>query len=162
MPSYSTVTGESASTVTMGAGSSLFRKLVSVGAGFTVTGWDLDLRYGGGANAAATGLPVGTPAVDLQLKYAVSYGPSAFAPPALIGNEDLSSVLWYTAGEDIAQLLIAPASSTWQSELAWRMRISSRYQFRLPSASDFCLQIGNNNTVAEPFSFTATLRVSFA
>jgi hypothetical protein len=145
----------------MGAGTNLFRKLVSVGAGFTITGWDLDLRFGGEATTAATGLTTGTPFPDLGLRWGLSYGPSTFSPPALLTNEDAASVLWFSAGEPTVQLFIVPASTTWQDVYGWRIRVASRYQFRLAAASDFCVQIGNSSSGTVAFGFTAALRVSF-
>jgi hypothetical protein len=162
VPGYSTITGENASTVTMAAGTSLFRKLLSIGSGYTVTGWDLDVHYGDEASTASTGLTTGVPFADRQLKWALSYGATTFSPPALIGNADAAGILWYTAGEDFSEYFIVSASSTWQSTFSWRARISARYQFRLAAGSDFCFQIGNNSSVSIPFGFTATLRVSYA
>lgn len=162
MPGYSTVTGENASTVSMATGTSLFRKLVSVGNGFTITGINLDLRFGGEATTSATGLTTGTPFPDLGLRFGLSYGASTFTPPPLLTNEDASSMLWYAAGEDIAQLLVVPASTSWQDQYGWRMRVTLRYQFRLTAASDFCLQVGNNSAGTVAFGFTGALRVSYA
>lgn len=158
----STTTGENSSTVSMGTGTSLFRKLLSVGSGYTITGWDLDLNYGGEATTAATGLTTGVPFPDLGLRFALSYGASTFTPLALLANEDLSNILWYSAGDINAEFLIVPASTTWQDQYGWRMRVSSRYQFRLASASDFCIQWGNNSSGTIPFAFTASLRVTWA
>lgn len=162
MPSYSTTSGELTLAPSMASGSSLFRKLLSVGSGFTVTGWDLTVSYGGEATAAATGLTTGVPFPDLGLKWGLSYGPSVFNPPALLTNYDASSVLWWRSGADNDQFLIVPASTTWQDLYAYRFTVSSRYQFRLPSASDFCFQVANANTVTQVFSWTASLRVTYA
>lgn len=162
MPGYTTVTGENSSTTSMGAGTSLFRKLLSVGSGFTVTGWDLVFSYGGEATASATGLATGVPQPDLGLKIALSYGASAFTPNAILSNPDDSSVLWWRSGDDQAQFLEVPASTTWQSIYAWRFTMSSRYQFRLSAASDFCIQLGNASSGTLPFDFVASLRVSYA
>jgi hypothetical protein len=161
MPGYSTVTGENESTVSMGTGTSLFRKLVSVGSGFTITGWEFQFAYGGEATASATGLATGVAQPDLGLRIGLSYGASTFTPPALLANEDATSMLWYAAGVDEAQFLVVPASSTWQAQYAWRFRASSRYQFRLTAASDFCVQLGNNSPGTLPFTFTASVRVSY-
>lgn len=162
MPGYSTITGENASTVTMAATTSLFRKLLSIGNGFTITGWDLDLYYGGPQAAATTGLTVGQDSPDLQLKYGLAYGPTTFTPAALVGNPDQAGMLWYESGVQQTRTLVVPATTTSQFQDGWRMRVSSRYQFRLGASSDFCLLIGNNSAAANQFSFTATLRVSYA
>lgn len=162
MASYSTATGENNSTVSMNAGTSLFRKLVSVGAGFTVTGIDFWISYGGVGSGAFTGLSTTVPNADLDLKWALSYGPSVFTPPALLGNEDDSSLLWFLPGETEAQFLVVAAATSTQTQYTWRLEKNLRYQFRLPSASDFCLQVGNNSGVALKFDFLATARVSYA
>lgn len=162
MPGYTTITGENSSTVSMGTGTSLYRKLVSVGSGFTITGWNLDLHYGGEATTAQTGLPTGTPFPDLGLRFAVSYGASVYAPGALLSNQDAAGVMWYSAGEDLGVFLVVPASTTWQDSYGWRLRVVSRYQFRLSAASDFGIQIGNTSAGTLAFGFTATLRVCYA
>jgi hypothetical protein len=162
MPGYNTVTGESTATVSMGAGTSLFRKLLSVGAGFTITGFDVSIHYGGEASAASTGLITGTPSPDLQVKWGLSYGPSVFTPPTLLGNADDPSLLWWSSGPDREFYVIAPATTSVQYQGDYRVSARSRYQFRLPSASDFCVQIGNNGAATLPFGFLASLRVSYA
>lgn len=162
MPGYSTATGENNSTVSMNAGTSLFRKLVSVGSGFTVTGIDLWLSYGGVADAPFTGLSTTVPNPDLDLKWALSYGPSTFSPPALLTNEDDPSVLWYLPGETEAQFLVVPSATASQTQYSWRLEVALRYQFRLTAATDFCIQLGNNSGAALKFDFLATARVAFA
>lgn len=161
MPGYNTVTGENESSVSMGTGTSLFRKLVSVGSGFTITGWRFQLAYGGEASVAQSGLATGVGQPDLGLRIGLSYGPSTFTPPALLSNEDASSMLYYAAGVDQAQFTIVPASTTWQAQYAWRFLAKSRYQFRLTAATDFVVQLGNNSPGTLPFVFTASLRVSY-
>lgn len=162
MPGYTTATGENNSTVSMNAGTSLFRKLVSVGSGFTVTGIDLWLSYGGVGSAAFTGLSTTVPNPDLDLKWALSYGASTFTPPSLLSNEDDPSVLWYLPGETEAQFVTVAAATSSQTQYSWRLEKTLRYQFRLAAASDFCIQLGNNSGVAIKFAFLATARVCFA
>lgn len=162
MASYSTATGENNSTVSMNAGTSLFRKLVSVGSGFTVTGIDFWISYGGVASAAFTGLSTTVPNPDIDLKWALSYGPSTFTPPALLANEDDTSLLWFLPGETEAQFIFVPSATAEQTQYSWRLEKNLRYQFRLAAASDFCLQVGNNSAAALKFDFLATARVSYA
>lgn len=162
MPSYSTVSGEVTLNTTINSGTSQFRKLLAVGSGFTLTGWDLTVSYGGEATAVATGLTTGVPFPDLGLKWGLSYGPSTFSPPALLTNYDASSVLWWHSGDDNAQLIIVPASTSWQDQYAYRFSVSSRYQFRLPSASDFCFQAANASANNLAITWTASLRVTYA
>lgn len=162
MPSYNTTSGEFTLSPSMAAGSSLFRKLLAVGSGFTVTGWDLTVSYGGEATTSATGLTTGVPFPDLGIKWGLSYGPSTFSPPALLTNYDASSVLWWKSGDDNAQLIIVPASTTWQDQYGYRFSVSSRYQFRLAAASDFCFQVANASSATLAFTWTASLRVTWA
>lgn len=162
MANYSTATGEVNFTPSMGAGTSLFRKLTSVGSGFTITGIDFWISYGGLGSAAFTGLSTTTPNPDLDLKWALSYGPSTFTPPALLSNEDDSSLLWFLPGETEAQFIFVPSATSEQTQYSWRLEKNLRYQFRLTAASDFCLQIGNNSAGTLKFSVLATARVSYA
>lgn len=162
MPGYSTVTGENDSTVSMGTGTSLFRKLLSVGSGFTITGFDLTVSFDGEASAAAAGLITGVPYGDLDMRWAISYGPSVFTPSTLLANPDDPALLWWSAGEERFINLVVPATTTSQQQTAYRIQVRSRYQFRLAAASDFCLQIGNASAVTTAFRFIASLRVSYA
>lgn len=162
MPGYNTITGENDSTVSMGTGTSLFRKLLSVGTGFTITGFDLTLSWDGEASAAAAGLALGTPYGDLDMRWGLSYGPSPFTPPTLLATPDDPSLLWWSAGEERFINLVVPATTTSQQEVAYRIQVRSRYQFRLAAATDFCIQIGNAAAFTNPFRFIASLRVSYA
>ena len=162
MPGYLTNTGVNTSTVGMGAGTSLYRHLCTVGSGFTITGWQLSLFYGGEANAAGTGLPAATPWPVLPLQFGFSFGATTWAPPALDGNEDASSLLWYSDGEETNQVIIVPASTTWQFQYAYRRLVQGRTQFRTTSSTDFGLQIANVGSGTESFGFTATGRIFYA
>lgn len=162
MPSYSTTTGENTSSVSMGAGTSLFRRLLSVGSGFTVTGFDLRVAWDGEASAVATGLTTGVPVTEQAIKFGLSFGPATFTPPALLANPDDPSLLWWSAGEEGLVSLVVPASTSWQAQSAYRRFIRSRYQFRLAAASDFCLQVANASINTQAFGFLASLRVSWA
>lgn len=162
MPGYSTVTGENTSTVSMNTLTSLYRKLVSVGSGFTVTGWDFQMSYGGEATTAATGLTTGVPVPDLGIKIAIGYGPTTFAPPSLLTNEDVSSVMWWRSMVDQQQIIIVPASTTSQQQYAWRFTHRARFQFRLTAATDFGVQLGNASASTQAFGFVASLRVFYA
>jgi len=162
VPSYSTVTGTNQSSPAMATGTSLFRKLVSVWSGFTITGVDLGVYYGGEATTASMGLATGSPELPSELAIALSYGPSTFTPPALATNVDASSILKYWYADDGGFNLVVPASTTWQWAPTFHWRFRLRYQFRLTAASDFCFQVANNAATTQTFAFQATARVYYA
>lgn len=162
MPGYLTVTGQSQATPVMGAGTSLFRKLVSVGSGFTINGWELSVFIGGQATTAATGLTAGSVLGSGLTTYGLSYGPSVFTPPNLVGDADATDLLWWGVDDDFYSEPIYPASTTWQTQVGYRMTKRARTCFRLAAASDFCFQVGNNASGSITFEFLATLRLYYA
>jgi len=146
----------------MGAGTSLYRKLVTVGSGFTVTGIDFSLFWGGEATAVSTGLALGAPEQPLLLQWGICFGASGFTPAALVGNPDASSLLWRADAVDDPFDNVVPASASWQSGagVVWRRRF--RYQFRTAAATDFGFQAGNNAASTQTFTFLACMRVYYA
>jgi hypothetical protein len=162
MPGYQTTTGSASAGPAMPAGSSLFRALLTIGSGYTVTGWQLDFFYGGQSSAPATGFTSGSEFSDLGLKTGLAYGPNPFTPAGVLPSPDQPGMLWYQAGEDYSQVSIVPASTTWQQAYGWRIRARGRTQFRTTAATDFCVLVGNNGSATLTFNFTATCRVTWA
>lgn len=162
MPGYSTTTGENQSTPAMGTMTSLYRKLVTIGAGFTVTGIDFSLFWGGEATAASMGLATSPPEQPLLLQWGICFGASGFTPPALLTNPDATSLLWRIDAVDSPFNNVVPAATSWQSGagVVWRVRL--RYQFRVTAATDFGFQAGNGAATTQTFTFLAAMRVYWA
>lgn len=162
MVAYRTITAENDSTTTMGAGTELNRLLVSIGSGFTLTGIELTVYVGFQATAVATGITTGVAAVPQRLIFGLSMGNSGFTPASILSTPDSTDKLWWSPGEDEVIETIAPASTSWQGQFDYRRHWARRYQFRLPAATDFKFQIGNNNPGSTPIRFVASMRATFA
>lgn len=162
MPGYNTTTGENQSTPSMGTGTSLYRKLVTIGSGFCVTGVDASIFWGGEATPAASGLALTPPEQPLLLQWGLCYGASGFTPPALLSNPDASSLLWRVDAVDEPFDNVVPNGTNWQAGagVVWRVRL--RYQFRLTAATDFGFQAGNGAASTQTFTFLVAMRVYWA
>jgi len=146
----------------MGAGTSLNRALFSLGSGFTVTGLEFTLFYGGLATAAANTISTATPAGPLLLEFGIGYGNSGYSPVNLLGNENAAE-LWYVEHmSDYTNAFEADVTNQWQfvPSHAWFVRLRS--QFRLSSATDFKAYIGNGAASTQSFAFLPMARLFYA